>query len=259
MTFDFFNASNLAFGAKLTGAFTQLDNLAEAAESNLERVYYNVSIMEDYIGKNYLVAKPTSPNKACRTNEIFDLIDDIKYRLDTIEYKNNKLHIKAHIFNERNSRITVTEGETELKEGYAFYRQAKNNTYNPDNPTTEMKFVKEISEGEGELLFQYRIDNSGAININGLDAKVLGMIPFDSTQYSSLSKGETISGDYTANDYECLCIVGNKNNISVKLNGTEILRGYGNECVRHCIIYVKPDDKITGTYNRIFKINYNRR
>lgn len=259
MTFDFFNASNLAFGAKLTGAFIQLHQLAEAGEKNLERVKDNVKLLERYTGRNYLVARPTSGDRPCRTNEIFNLIDDIKYRLDVLEYTNNQLHIKAHIFNERNSRITVAEGSTSLKEGYVFYIQAKNNAYKEE--PMEIVFADDIKKGKGELLFQYRIDDSGAININGLDAGVLGLIPFDSSQYASLTKGEDLQApdSYTAQDYECLCIVGRVDNISVKLNGDEILRGYGHDCLRHCIIYVKPDDVITGTYSKIFKINYNRR
>ena len=41
MSYDFFNPTDLAFGQKLTAAFISLNNLANAAESNLEDVYKN--------------------------------------------------------------------------------------------------------------------------------------------------------------------------------------------------------------------------
>jgi len=256
MTFDFFNASNLAFGAKLTGAFTQLENLADAAESNLERVYYNASIMEDYNGRNYLVARPTDGSRPCRTDEIFNLIDDMKYRIETLKYENGKLKVKLRMFTKANSRITVAEGSTSIKKGFAFCKMAGSNS----KVDREITFVEDAHEGNGDLLFEYRIDNKGIININGYDVANLGLIPCDCTQYKSLSKGATATsgGSYTAEEYECLCIVGNPNDISVKLNGTEILKGKGNACTRHCILYVKPEDKVEGTFSRIFKIEYNQ-
>ena len=173
MTFDFFNASNLAFGAKLTGAFTQLENLADAAESNLERVYYNASIMEDYNGRNYLVARPTDGSRPCRTDEIFNLIDDMKYRIETLKYENGKLKVKLRMFTKANSRITVAEGSTSIKKGFAFCKMADSNS----KVDREITFVEDAHEGNGDLLFEYRIDNKGIININGYDVANLGLIP----------------------------------------------------------------------------------
>ena len=256
MTFDFFNASNLAFGAKLTTAFTQLENLANAAESNLERVKYNASVLEDYNHKNYLVPRPSSGDRPCRTNDLFDLVDDVQNRIDYLYYEGGKLHVKMHIFKKSNSRMTVATGETTLKEGYAFCKLASSNS-KYEVPIT---FSEEANSNKGEILFQYRIDEKGIININGLDVANLGLVPCDCTQYKSLSLGTEVSngGDYTAENYECLCVVGRTNNISVNLNGITILKGQGDRCVRHTIIYVKPKDTISGTFSKIFRIDYNQ-
>lgn len=255
MTFDFFNTSNLAFGAKLTGAFTQLENLANAAESHLEIVDERSRIIDEYINRNYMVARPTNKERPCRTNEIFTLVDDIKFRIDRLEYTDSKIKVKVHIFTSNNSRITVAEGESELKEGFIFYTMAKSNSA----VNTELKFVKDIKEGTGNLLFEYRIDSSNIINIKGSDVANLGLIPKDSSQYTSISKGETIyENEYTAKDYECVCVVGNENNISIELNGEKILEGKGNRCLRHCIIYLKPDDRVSGTFSKLFTIKYNQ-
>lgn len=255
MTFDFFNTSNLAFGAKLTGAFTQLANLEAAARKHLEIVDERSRIIDEYINRNYAVARPTNKERPCRTNEIFTLINDIKFRIDRLEYTDSKIKVKVHIFTSNNSRITVAEGESELKEGFIFYTMAKSNSA----VNTELKFVKDIKEGTGNLLFEYRIDGNDIINIKGSDVANLGLIPKDSSQYTSISKGEVIYEDeYTAKDYECVCVVGERDNLLVELNDEVIMKGQGKHCIRHCIVYLKPDDKITGTFSKIFKVNYNQ-
>lgn len=257
MTFDFFNSSNLAFGAKITGAFKQLYQLGLAADSNLERVQANAQKVNEILNRNYLVAQPTNGDRPCRTNEIFDLINDIKFRIDTLEYSNQEIKVKVHIFNTNNSRITVAEGSTQLSKGYVFYKMARSNA----DVYTELQFVKDATEGSGNLLFEYRIDDSNHININGEDVSNLGLIPCDCSQYKDISLGEVItdSSNYTAEDYECICVVGQTNNIEINLNDNLVLKGKGNECVRHHIMYLKPDDKVSGTFSKIIKIKYNQR
>ena len=66
MAFDFFNTSNLAFGAKLTRAFKQLNDLLDAAEEHLTVVYGDLYIYGEYIDRNYLVPVPNRPDAACQ-------------------------------------------------------------------------------------------------------------------------------------------------------------------------------------------------
>ena len=86
----------------------------------------------------------------------------------------------------------------------------------------------------------------------------LFLIPNDISQYTNISLGERVAtiGSYTAQDYECLCIIGKENDLLVKLNGTTILKGQGRNMVRHCIVYAKKGATISGTYSEIYRINY---
>ena len=77
MTFDFFNASDLAFGGKLTSAFKQLFNKCKQAEDNIDSVLEKQAIYSDYFFKNYIVGEPTNATQPCRTNEILNLIKNI--------------------------------------------------------------------------------------------------------------------------------------------------------------------------------------
>lgn len=254
MTYDFFNTSNLAFGSKLTAAFQSLNDLAKAAEQNLEQVFADQAIYNEYTNKNYQVPRPVDLGSPCRTDEIFDLLNDSDLFINTLEYSSGKVKVKVKLFNRNNNRMTAGIGETTLKEGYCYIKESVSN----QNPDRELSFSEDRDSSLGSILFQYRVDSSNVVNIVG-DVSNLRLTPLDIHQYSSLSKGSTVAttGSYTSNSYECVCIIGRKNNIKVRLNGTTVLQGQGADNVRCCILYLKPKDKITGTYNNIFRINYN--
>lgn len=254
MTYDFFNTSNLAFGSKLTAAFQSLDNLANAAEQNLNQVFADQAIYNEYTNKNYQVPRPSSLESPCRSDEIFDLVNDSNIFVSKLEYSGGKLKAKVIMFNRNNNRMTIGSGETTIREGYCYIIEAVSN----QNTNKELKFSEDIDASLGLLLFRYRVDNANVVNLIG-DVSNLGFTPLDINQYSSLSKGSTVAstGSYTATGYECVCIIGKRNNIKVQLNGNTVLQGQGADNVRCCILYLKPKDKISGTYNSIFRINYN--
>ena len=254
MSFDFFNTSLLAFGSKLYAAFVTLDALIKEAESNVNQVISDQAIFNEYLNKNYQVPKPTRAQAPCRVDELFDIVNDKPIYIRQIAYSGGKLKVDVGLFNRTNNRITRLKGSTGLKAGYCYYSaESVSNT----NPERELYFVDTISKVKGTILFQYRIDSSNVINVVG-SVSNLFLIPNDISQYRNISLGNRVAtiGSYTAQDYECLCIIGKENNIEVKLNGTTILKGQGNRCVRHCIVYVKKGSTISGTYSEIYRINY---
>lgn len=259
MSFDYFNNSMLAFGSKLTRAFKTLEKLHLEAVANIEQVIEDQAIFNEYIDRNYQVARPTRDESPVRTDEVFNILNDKELYIRRLEYSENKLRVDLTLFNRSNNRITRLSGETSKKKGYVYFKSSISN----QRPEGTLKFEDEPYLTDSDLLFQYRIDNSNNINLIG-DTSRLNIIPYDTSQYKSMSKGTKVatnSAKYTSKDYEAVMIIGEPNKIIVNLNGKWIFgnkqnMGHGN--IRHCILYLQPDDVITGTYDRIFRINYNK-
>lgn len=254
MSFDFFNTSYLAFGSKLYAAFVTLENLIKEAKDNVKQVKSDQAIYDEYLNKNYQVPKPSKASAPCRVDELFDIVNDKPVYIRKLQYSNGLLSVDIGLFNRNNNRITRLTGSTGAKLGYCYYStEAVSNT----NPDRELHFVDDITRANGTILFEYRIDGSNIINIVGSISNLF-LIPNDISQYTNISLDKRVAtiGSYTAQDYECLCIIGKENNIEVKLNGTTILKGQGNRCVRHCIVYAKKGTTISGTYAEIYRIKY---
>ena len=256
MSFDFFNTSLLAFGSKLTAAFSTLSNGAKYAVENIDKALSELEYYQQYINKNYRVPVPTRAGMAVRTNEIFDVIDEF-VDIKELKYDNNLLSVEVTYFTSSTHRVTNAIGSTELKEGYAYVVPAVSNT----RMTKTIRFSDtEDRKGNETLLFGFRIDDNGNIFLRGDLRSTLRLFPQDATQYTSLSKGSTITFPYTAKGYECVCCVGYNNNIDVKVNGETIIKGIGGgvyENTNHAILYLKKGDVVTGNINYGFKINYN--
>lgn len=257
MTFDYFNPSNLAFGAKLTTVFTQLNNLADSAEENLSQVFAQQEFLEMYDNKNYPCARPTKSYNPTRSSEFYDLLNDRAIIINKLLYDPEKDLIKCDVtmFDRTTNRITRGKGETELKEGRCYIKKAISNTA----PLRELSFFEDPRTDVGIELFGFRLDSNNNLNLTG-NLSNIHLIPFDCTQYKTLSHGVQIAGyneSYVSKDFQCVCVVGNTNNIQVKLNDRVVQQGYGSNNVRYCILYLKPDDIVSGSYSRIFRINYN--
>lgn len=256
MSFDFFNTSALAFGAKLTAAFKTLNNNMGYAIDNLNKVLGDLDYYQQYLNKNYRVPVPTRAGMAARTNEIFALIDKT-VNIKHLELENGLFTVEITFFTMNTSRITDAVGSTELKEGYAFVSPTISNSRTSRN----IRFSENNSpEGNEILLFGFRIDSKNNIMLKGDLRTNLMLFPQDATQYTSLTKGSNVPNPYTARDYECICCVGYENNINVKVNNQTIISGSGSEHHpqrRHCIVYLKPNDVLSGTFEQAFKINYN--
>lgn len=256
MSYDFFNPTDLAFGQKLTAAFISLNNLANAAGSNLEDVYKNQEFYADYIGKNYPVSKPRKLGDPCRTDELYNLVNDHFMRITNLKKNDDgKLFIEAHLFNQRTNRMTHLTGTTDLEEGYIYYNEA-NSVIKPDKP---FLFSEDEDGSLGTYFAHFTYDkNTGQVKFFG-SVSNLGLIPYDWGSVDHLKWGKQVAGqnqEYTPTGYQCLCIKGNHNDIEVKVNGKRVFGGKGHNMVRHHIIYVNPSMVISGSYEWIREIIY---
>lgn len=113
MTFDFFNASDLAFGGKLTSAFKQLFNKCKQAEDNIDSVLEKQAIYSDYFFKNYIVGEPTNASSPCRTNEILNIIKNKKGNISVIlnndRNGNSIVTVRANIYDFTNNIVTIIQ------------------------------------------------------------------------------------------------------------------------------------------------------
>lgn len=113
MTFDFFNASDLAFGGKLTSAFNQLFNECKQAKDNIDSVLEKQAIYSDYFFKNYIVGEPTNASNPCRTNEILNIIKNKKGNISVIlnndTNDNSIVTVRANIYDFTNNIVTTIQ------------------------------------------------------------------------------------------------------------------------------------------------------
>lgn len=256
MSFDYFNTSYLAFGQKLYSAFATLDSLAKEAKLNIDKIMTYQSLFDDYLNKNYSVPIPQNPESPCRSDNFFDIIDDKPIYINKLTSTQGGIDVQLILVNRNNDRVTRLTGSTSLKEGYCYYKtEAPSNSY----PDKEVEFTSDKANVIGTLLFQFRVDKNNILNIVG-STSALYIRPNDLTSYSSVSWGERVANnnqEYTAQDYECLLIKGYYRNLKVVLNNNIVMQGQGNWVQRHCVLYVKKGDKITGNYQYINRINYN--
>ena len=65
MPFDFFNLSNLAFGNKLTVAFTQLERLVREASEHIGILIQDLRAYSKYLNRNYIIPEPVNNTDGC--------------------------------------------------------------------------------------------------------------------------------------------------------------------------------------------------
>ena len=255
MTFDFFNTSNLAFGSKLTKAFNQLDRLCNEAEENIAKILDQQSIFKNYAYRNYQVPVPTKGTSACRTNELFSVIyGEVFIRNLFWDTSTNQLVVDIVKHDKSTNRVSAMSGKTKIRKGYAYCTYASSNT----KMNQTIRFSEERESKSNEVfLFGFFIDeNDNSVTLtDSLDN--LNLYPQDFTQYSTLTKGSTITLPYTAKTYECVALTSNPDRVELYKNGTLIFSGTCWNTKTHIVLYLKPNDKLTGTVGTAFKISYN--
>lgn len=198
MSYDFFNTSNLAFGAKITSAFRQLFASTEQARDNIQSVLDRQAIYSDYLFKNYIVGQPTTKTNPCRTNEILNLVKDLGFikKLDITlngagENVADSVLVDANIYNKSyniNTRITgsrtltaldwntsdaINLARTNCPDSYIdlfiYYTPAQNNMSMIVEPRITLT-KSELQEDE-EFLMSVRLHKSGEYSVLSANSK----------------------------------------------------------------------------------------
>ena len=198
MSYDFFNTSNLAFGAKITSAFRQLFASTQQARDNIQSVLDRQAIYSDYLFKNYIVGQPTAKTNPCRTNEILNLIKDLGFIKKLIITLNgigenvaDSVLVDANIYNKSyniNTRITgsrtLTASDWHSSDAihlarancpdsyidlFIYYTPAQNNMAMIVEPRITLA-KSELQEGE-EFLMSVRLLKSGEYSVLSANSK----------------------------------------------------------------------------------------
>lgn len=255
MSFKYFNPTDLAFGQRLTAAFTELNNLAASAEENLSILDSQIDLVELAGYRHYQVPIPRELTDPCRSNELYQLLTNKFMAISKFIYEDGKFQIVAYLFNDSTMRITRLEGSSTITEGFVYYKEA----YSIAKNEGELVFSEEENFTLGNLFCQYKIDTKkGKIYLIDYNQE-LDLIPFDWGNITDIKWGEQVAGAnelYKPTDYKCLCIKGHRGDIEVKINGKSVFKGKGSTCTRHHIVYANPSTEISGTYEWIKEIVY---
>lgn len=258
MTFDNFNAGKLAFGKKITSAFNTLDELLNATVSRVDDITKNTEYYLQFVNNNYSAPKPTKPTMPVRTDEFLEVLDQ-RNNIRILAWDGSKFNVSMVVFNKATQRCTRLTGSTPIKEGYAIALLSQSLT----NLEADIRFSSNANPTNAEtVLFQYRIDNNGYVHIIN-SQEYFGCYPYDDSHYYDVQVGEWLPVPYTSKDYEC--VIGTVRNAgdnweNLYLNGNLI---YGHQRCRqireqHFILYLKPNDTITGSVLRLYRIKYLR-
>lgn len=261
MTYDFFNTSHLAFGPKITSAFNSLGQLEAAATANLDILFKRLEYYTDISGKNYRVPQPSKETDPCRTAELFDLLDDKVMLIKEMSYKENLFTFRANYFLPTNKKITVMVGTQEMVAGDEYFVYCELATTNTATGKV-CEFRKTTDNATGTLLFKVEINPDGIPVMSELNPNIM-IKPTDYfNHYEAIVNKETVGdGTYTATGYECWAFVGNINAGEVRVNGATIMRYRADSDIQynHTIVYLKPDDVVTGNITRGVRLYYKPR
>lgn len=252
MSFDFFNTSHLAFGSKLTQAFTELEKQLEFSKDSIVRLQDYLNAVDLYTNRNYRAPVPSSETSPVRTNELFDVFNDKSCYIKDLYFNTNDnlVHVELLLYDQTNNLFTAAAGTSSIKEGYCYVKKSMSNNY----PIQTLSFTKTVDSSKGIMLFQYRVDNRNQLNLKNVNSIML-ISAADDNEFKNIGFDGNIGFPYTASDYECICAVGHTDNFWCDLNGRRICQGQGWVSKRCIFLYLKPGDVVNGP-SWGFKIGY---
>lgn len=154
MPFDFFNLSNLAFGNKLTLAFTQLERLVKEDREHIDILIRDIRIYAKYLNRNYQIPAPLKGSDGCRVDELFSIISE-RVIVDNISYSIGELRLECIIFSPSTGIVTKLQGYTDLKEGYCYFNRASSN----NSVSKPALFFSDKNTVHGIELFKFKTDS----------------------------------------------------------------------------------------------------
>lgn len=255
MGFDFFNTSHLAFGSKLTQAFQELEKQASITEDSLRVVQEYLNLGNVYNNRNYRVAFPAELTSPVRTNELFDILDNCQSYIRELSYKDGTINVSVVLYDQLNNIVTNATGNTSnVLEGYCYVRKAGSNS----KTDKDIQFLTKESKSAGILLFRYRVDAYGRLQIKDINDCMI-ITPGDDTEYTTLvQSGEFSESSHKATEFEGVLIVheGMQANQTI-LNGQQVYAGYAPNNRVPGILYLKPGDVLSkGRISNCIKFHY---
>lgn len=154
MPFDFFNLSNLAFGNKLTLAFTQLERLVQEAREHIDILIRDIRIYAKYLNRNYQIPAPVKGSDGCRVDELLSIISE-KVIVNNISYVSGELELDCIVFNPLTGIITKLQGYTTLSNGYCYFNYATSN----NSVSKPALFFSDKNTIHGIELFKFKTDS----------------------------------------------------------------------------------------------------
>lgn len=155
MPFDFFNLSNLAFGGRLTLAFTQLERLVREAKEHIDILIRDLRIYGKYLNRNYQLSEPIKSTDGCRVDELYSIVAD-NIIVNDISYTSGELELDCVVFNANNGIVTKLQGYTTLKSGYCYFNYAISN----NDTNRPALFFSDESSSHGVKLFKFVVNTS---------------------------------------------------------------------------------------------------
>lgn len=268
MSFDYFNVGALAYGKKISAAFNSLESLATDVDKSLAYIIDVIGYYDQYIGRNYIAPEPTRSDLPVRTNELFELIGR-DYQFKTFNFNNGKVNIEFYYTHPDTHVFTVAKGSSSIKKGYCYFTPA---LWNANNEKTIRFSSKDDRTGNEILICRYSVLDDGVIQILTFGEPLENCYPYDWSQVTDILPGQSvgtfIDGKYTAQAFECLVVkqlkpyrdyAEDKDLQHVYLNGQEIMWDTSHQVCNFQVLYLKPGDVVTGTFEGFKLVYFNDR
>ena len=287
MTYDFFNTSYLAFGAKITRAFKSLAQLFDNSNANYASIREQLAYIGKFIGRNYAVQTPNEISKPCNCDMIYKVLAKNKISniyITTITDDSNNIdgiHLSLNCINPKTNKPTKLEGDIRELRATVYARlSTRNNNFSGtiyyDSLDTEdddknynystnvngnliRLFTYEYNKDESTILL-YDINEDINITSSGYNRKYSSMSVVDRTSQllNNEIKGRKMllvvtpmtSGDVSVN----VKFAGNANATQVG----QLIQSSGGHTGRFCFpLYLNDGDVITGgDIERIYEVIY---
>lgn len=114
MSYDYFNTSYLAFGAKLNKAFRSLAGALDSGYKNVDSLFSQVGYIDEYMNKNFRVPTPNNPKSPAQCDQVYDVLASNPIVDFNIEYTStggtiDGIKVSLIFFNSQNNKITTAE------------------------------------------------------------------------------------------------------------------------------------------------------
>lgn len=275
MGYGYFNNGRLAFGNKLSTAFTSLDKLTQDMDVKINEIIESTASLVAY-NDSYVVPVPTLADKPCNNSMVFDRLEgltNISVTRDTY----GVLAIKAAYYVSSTKSLVVIEFETDLEEGYVYgtYPLSEINSQNLDVEIISQSMYENRLDyiKDTNLLFKFQVKRKDdEVNDHVVIGKLNTDILITATDFDGYKSIRTTlinlpDGYYevTDNDYECIISLGYDMNDEERESPVTSVVTINDDIVQYLdtfgattlgVWYLARDDQMLMTSGRALKLEY---